>query len=485
MSIHRVCYTSSMDSFTLVIFGFTSNLAQIKLIPALYNLMSYAELSGKFSIIGIGRTPMDPTTLRTYITTTLHAHKKLLADEVLTQKLVAHTSYLSIDLTDRNSYQKLKATIQNEGNHNLMIYLATFPSLYHTILDELHIAGITAKEPNNWPRIMVEKPLGTDQSSAQEMNALFTKYFVEDQIFRLDHYLGKETLQNILTFRFGNGIFEPLMNHEYIDHIQETCAEDYSVGKRGSYYDQTGHIKDVGQNHHLQMVALATMETPATWNNNDITKSRIQVFKDLVPEPDSLITGQYAGYQQEKDVTPDSTTETFFAFKTRLNNDRFRGVPIYMRGGKCMKRTATEVTIVFKDKPNPLFPYLKTSTQPNVLIYRIQPNEGIVLKIMTKKPGHTLTLEESYMQYCYAPGTNLPSEYEHLILDALNGEQTFFNDADEIDAQWAFIDPIITATHLKKPTIYAPGSWGPAAADAMIAADGRAWLEPSTAFCNY
>lgn len=454
-----------MDSFTLVIFGITSNLAQIKLIPTLYDLVAGGAIDSDFSVIGVGRTAMNQAQFNSFISKTLRTpnrHHTHAIDEKIESTLLSKLHYLSADLTDPDSYQELRNQIKNLGHKNLMIYLATFPFLYSTIFNELHSAGLTKSSIDSWTRVMIEKPIGSDRSSAQQVNNLITKYFKEDQIFRLDHYLGKETLQNILTFRFGNGILEPLMTSEHIDHIEVTAAEDFGIGNRGSYYDQNGAIKDVGQNHLLQMLALATMDKPKKMSNEEITKERVKVLQNLAVDPSSLIIGQYDGYLCEKDVAPNSSVETYFSFKTTLNNDRFRGVPIYVRGGKFLARTATEVAIIFKDSPN-------------VLIYRIQPNEGIVLKIMTKKPGHTLQLEESYMQFCYPHGVDLPDAYEKLIIDALYGDQTYFNDANEVDAQWAFTDPMIQAKHGMTPIIYDKGSWGPA--------DDINWLEPSTAFC--
>lgn len=454
-----------MDSFTLVIFGITSNLAQIKLIPTLYDLVAGDNINTNFSVIGVGRTPMGKSAFDAFISKTLHTpnrHHTHDIDPIIEKKLQNILHYIPGDLTNEATYITLKNTIASLGHKNLMIYLATFPSLYSTIFDNLHLAGLTQSRDDAWTRVMIEKPIGHDRDSAREVNSLITKYFKENQIFRLDHYLGKETLQNILTFRFGNGILEPLMTSEHIDHIEVTAAEDFGIGSRGSYYDQNGAIKDVGQNHLLQMIALATMDMPTEMTNDAITKERVKVLQNLICDPESLVTGQYDGYLAEKDVAPNSTIETYFSFKTSLNSARFRGVPIYVRGGKYLARTATEVAIIFKDSPN-------------VLIYRIQPNEGIVLKIMTKKPGHTLELEESYMQFCYPHDIDLPDAYEKLIIDALRGDQTYFNDANEIDAQWAFTDILITAKHAITPTIYAKGSWGPK--------DDIEWLEPSTAFC--
>lgn len=418
-----------------------------------------------FHIVGVGRTQMDQIEFREFVSKTLRTpnrHHTHAIDETIEQELFTHLTYLPADLTDLDSYAKLGEVLAGHSIDNHMFYLATFPSLYASIFENLKSSGL-ADEKNGWTRLLIEKPIGNDRDSATQLNTLLTKYFREDQIFRLDHYLGKETLQNILTFRFGNGFLEPLMTHEHIESIQVTAAEDFGIGNRGSYYDQNGAIKDVGQNHLLQMIALATMDKPSSMTNINITKERVNVLKSLAPEPGSLVVGQYEGYLDEKDVAVGSTTETYFSFKTTIKNDRFSGIPIYVRGGKYLARTATEVAIIFKNSPN-------------VLIYRIQPNEGIVLKIMTKKPGHSLELVESYMQFCYPHNVDLPDAYEKLIIDAIRGDQTYFNDADEVDAQWAFTDPLITAKHGVTPTVYPKGSWGPK--------DDIKWLEPSVAFCQ-
>ncbi len=476
-----------MENFTLVIFGITSNLAQIKLIPSLYDLVAGKHLDCDFSVIGVGRTPMDDEAFKAYISKTLRApnrHHTHDIDPAVEQKLLGSLSYLPADLTDQASFTTLKQMIEESvGSKNRMFYLATFPALYESIFKSLKVAELTG-EKNGWTRVLIEKPIGTDRSSAAALNELLTEYFKEEQIFRLDHYLGKETLQNILTFRFSNGILEPLMNAEHIDHIQVTASEDFGIGLRGSYYDQNGAIKDMAQNHLAQMIALSTMDAPGTYSNESITAKRVDIIKNLVPDPDTLVLGQYADYTTEKDIAPESNTETYFAFRTQINNDRFRGVPIYVRSGKYLPRTATEVAIVFKNSTNRIFTHLESGGEPNILIYRIQPNEGIVLRIMTKVPGHELKLEESYMQFCYKRlGHDLPDAYERLIVDALHGDQTFFNDADEVDAQWAFTDPLVEKKHGMTPTIYARGCWGPAEADDLLKQDGRAWYEPSTAFC--
>jgi len=464
-----------MDNFSLVIFGITSNLAQIKLIPTLYDLVAGDSIKSDFQIIGVGRTVMDQAQFSLFVDQVLHTpnrHHTHEIDPTIQAKLMSHLTYLSADLTDISSYQKL-AEIMDSKYKNRMYYLATFPSLYTAIFNNLKNTGLT-EQNGGWTRLLIEKPIGTDRDSAKQVNELLCKYFTEDQIFRLDHYLGKETLQNILTFRFGNGIFEPLMNPQFVDYIEVTAAEDFGIGLRGSYYDQNGAIKDVGQNHLLQMIALATMDAPASYSTKDIMAKRIEAITSLVPLKETLITGQYASYLSEKDVDPHSMHETYFSFETKLTRTKLAGIPIFVRGGKCLKRTATEISIIFKKSETRVLDHL--GGDPNVLIYRIQPNEGIVLKLLTKVPGHEFKIEESYMQYCYPRGVDLPDAYERLIVDALRGDQTFFNDAVEVDAQWAFTDQLTQNLHQNPPTIYEKGSWGPS--------DTHIWLEPSTAFCS-
>jgi len=475
-----------MDSFTLIIVGITSNLAQIKLIPTLYDLAASGNLPADYRIIGIGRTPMDDAAFASFVDRVLHTgnrHHTHPIDSSIQKSLLSHLSYLSADLTDPNSYTNL-AKILEKSPTNRLFYLATFPSLYATIFNNLKSSNLIKESPDGWVRLMIEKPIGHDEDSARELNTLLTSHFREEQLFRLDHYLGKETLQNILTFRFGNGVLEPLMKPEFIDHIQVTAAEDFGIGARGSYYDQTGALKDVGQNHLLQMIALATMDAPNSYKTQDIMTKRVEAIESLVPEPDSLVLGQYDGYLTEKDVSPLSVKDTYFAFKTHLSRTRFANIPIYVRGGKRLARTATEISIVFKNSSERVLSHLPGGTSPNVLIYRLQPNEGIVLRLLTKVPGHELKVEESYMQYCYPHHKDLPDAYERLIIDAIRGDQTFFNDSKEVEAQWRFTDNLYQAVK-DKPTVYQPGSWGPASADAMIQQDNRTWLEPSIAFCNF
>jgi glucose-6-phosphate 1-dehydrogenase len=446
-----------MEPFTLTIVGITSNLAQIKIIPTLYDLVAESKVSDDFSVIGVGRTPMDQQSFHAFISKTLRAknrHHTHGIDPVVEQKLLSHLSYLPADLTNPESFVKLKELIKSSPHSkNRMYYLATFPSLYETIFHNLKSVGLTGQK-NGWTRLVIEKPIGTDRDSAKALNDLLAEYFVEDQVFRLDHYLGKETLHDVLDFRFNQSPHESKITHEFVDHIQVSALEDFGIGLRGPYYDQNGAIKDVGQNHLLQMIALATMNKPSEFTNELVTQERVSILKNLVPDPETLVLGQYEGYHQEPSVGETSLTETYFAFKTSIDNDRFSGVPIYVRGGKYLTLTCTEIVIVFKNTDK--------------LIYRIGgAEEGITL--VNGTTGEKTT-------YTPTHGHEAPDAYERLLLDALNGDQTFFNDANEVDAQWVFTDALLTQKHGMQPEIYKRGTWGPKAADNLLSKDGRSWL---------
>ncbi|MBI2012083.1 glucose-6-phosphate dehydrogenase [Candidatus Daviesbacteria bacterium] len=480
-----------MDSFTLIIFGITGNLAQIKLIPALYDIEEKNLLPKETSIIGIARSPQSKEEFREYIKKVLTSenrhHQHAIKDEVF-EKLFTRMHYLNGNLIDRNLYKKLSQFLsqldsENKKLGNRIFYLATYPDLYDQIFQNLQSEKLN-EQKNGWVRLMIEKPIGNDLKSAKDLNKLLLSYFREDQIYRLDHYLGKETLQNILAFRFGNGIFEPLLNKDHVDHIQITATEDFGIGKRGGYYDSVGALKDVGQNHLLQMLAFATMDAPTDYSDAALTKERVKILENLEVDPKNLVLGQYDGYLKEESVNPNSSTDTFFAFKTMIKNARFKGVPIYVRGGKKLSQTVTEISIIFKTPHNRLFKHLRSGTEPNVLIFRIQPNEGIVLKILVKKPGHRWELDPTYMQFCYRLGSDshyFPDPYERLIFDAIKGDQTFFNNVEEVESEWKFIDPL--AKSKTKVHSYNPGSWGPKEADQFIQKNGRYWLEPSMDFC--
>lgn len=480
-----------MDSFALVIFGITGNLAQIKLIPALYDMAEKGLLPEKMSIIGIARKVMNKDDFKKYFHQSLLAqnihHQHPIKPEVF-EDLSKRLHYIDGHLDNSDFYKRLndflnKLTDKGKDCNNRIYYLATYPDLYTHVFENLKQQGMN-QQHQGWTRLMIEKPIGNDLKSARALNKLLLKYFSEDQIYRLDHYLGKETIQNILTFRFSNDIFEPLINKDNIDHIQITALEDFGIGSRGGYYDLVGALKDVGQNHQLQMLAFSTMDIPSKFSNEAVTLQRLKILQSLRPLPEKVVFGQYEGYKKEKNVDPNSRVDTFYALKTYIENERFKGVPIYIRAGKKLSQTVTEISIVFKNPASHLFKDLGGDA-PNVLIYRIQPNEGIVLKIITKEPGHNIKLEPEYMQFCYRldpHGHYIPDPYERLLTDTIRGDQTFFNSAEEVEAQWAFIDPL--SAKRGTPHIYKAGSWGPKEAMELIEADGREWLEPSMDFCR-
>ncbi len=481
---------NQIPPFAFIIFGITSNLAQIKILPALYDLVKGHLLPQNAVIVGAARAEKSDPEFKKYISQVLRTpnkHHPHPIDPAVEQQLLSQIHYVSgnVDETKGDSvYPKLKDFLSRQGKScdNHLFYLATYPNLYGTVFSALKKYDLNNKK-YGWVRLMIEKPFGHDLLSAKKLDNLLHEYFSEDQIYRLDHYLGKETIQNILTFRFGNSIFEPLINKDHIDHIQITAAEDIGIGKRGDYYDKVGAFRDVGQNHQLQMLAFATMNAPIAYTNAAITKERLNILEALKPFPDKLILGQYQGYPDEDKVAPTSQTDTFYALKTEINNDRFKSVPVYIRAGKKMARYVTEINIVFKHPDNRLFYDLNLGKTPNILTYRIFPDEGVGLQIIAKDPGHDLKLRRSHLQYCYHYHTReLPDAYEKLIYAAVIGDQTFFNDSEEIEAQWAFADHLLRKIPQIHP--YRPGSWGPPEADELIESDGRSWIIPSEQFCK-
>ncbi len=463
-------------SLTIIIFGITSNLAQIKLIPALFDIFEKKLLPEGTKIIGVARSPKSKEELKEYLAETLAKKGRDTGGKTFAD-LTKSFHYVDGHVDDQLFYKRLRSYLSKSNFPKRKIfYLAVSPELYEPIFHNLKISHLN-KQDQSFTRLMIEKPIGIDLKSAKKLNALLHEYFSEDQIYRLDHYLGKETIQNILAFRFGNELFEPLMNKGYIDHIQITAAEQFGVADRGGYYDTAGALKDVGQNHLLQILTAVCMEAPKQFSNESITKERVKILENLVASKD-IVLGQYQDYLNEPNVKKDSQTESFFALKAKLNTPRFKGVPIYIRAGKMLQQNYTAVSVVFKVPVNRLFKNLKSGNQANVLTYRIQPNESITLKILTKKLGHSYELDPDVMQFSYdSPNQKkqLTDPYEKLLFDAIKGDQTFFNDAKEVEAAWKFIDRVkSTECRVQK---YKPGSWGPIEADRLIQKDGRSWLE--------
>lgn len=472
------------NSFSFFLFGVTGNLAQIKVIPALYDLFEAGRIPDGSRVIGVARKSMSADEFEKYIWDILHLpnrhHTHPIKEEVW-QRMRVSLSYISGDFSSPELYAEIAKRLDEEKIVDKVFYLATYPQLYESIFENLKRANLNT-EKSGFTRLMLEKPIGIDLESAKRLNHQVARYFHESQVYRLDHYLGKETLQNILTFRFGNGLLEHLFNKEFVDHIQITATENYGIGRRGVYFDSVGMLKDVGQNHSLQMLTAVTMDAPSEFSNEAVTRERTKVLEKLVAEPENVVFGQYMSYTGEEFVTKDSTQDTFFAARTHIDNERWSGVPIYFRAGKNMKETFTEISLVFKNPVNRLFKHLDCGNEPNILTFRIQPNEGIVLRFLSKVPGHDLTLEPQLMQFCYKRrGTDLPDAYERLIADVISGDQTFFNDAVEVEAQWAFSDKLSAVR--KMPIAYEQQSWGPEESFELLRKDGREWLEPSLDVC--
>lgn len=454
-----------MMDLNIVIFGVTGNLAEIKLIPALFELWISDKIPGSTTIFGLSHRKRANDELFEMISKSLKQRYKEADDEKI-KAFFERFRFLSGDLSEVSVYKELRQKI-TESKGNIIYYLATHPVLYQGIFENLDKEKLN-NNANGWVKIMIEKPIGNDLESAKKLNALFKKYYREKQIFRIDHYLAKDTIQNILAFRFHNEVFESAWNRQKIDHIQITVAESFGAELRSAYYDSVGALKDVGQNHVLQMLAFTVMGRPKKFDNKGVTAKRMGVFRNLVPDPDSLVLGQYDNYSKDG-----LNTNTFFAFKTKLKNGKFKDVPIYVRGGKKLTKTVAEISVVFRKRG---------VDQANVLTFRIQPNEGIVLEMAVKKPGLDMKCERGAMQFCYHQLGRLNDAYVRLLMDAITGEQTYFNDAMEIEAEWKFIDSLNSD---KKTVIpYSQGTWGPKEADELINRDGREWLEPSQDLCR-
>ena len=457
----------SPDPCAVVIFGASGDLAARKLLPALRKLRADGLIPDATTIVGTSRTPPD-------------------------KDIAGDLHFVAGDVTDDALWSELKATLEKIDEErgtggNRVWYLATLPTFFPVIAEGIGKSG--ALDAGGWQRLVVEKPFGTDLQSARELNATLSSYFAEDQIFRIDHYLGKETVQNLLVFRFANAIFEPIWNRRYVDHVQITVAEDIGIHERGSFYDQIGALRDVGQNHLLQVLSLVAMEPPVAWDADAIRNEKVQVLKAVrrwtVADCATVaVRGQYDGYRREPDVDPKSSTETFIALKLAIDNWRWAGVPFYVRTGKRLAAKATEVAIHFQGVPHLLF--AKTAVEeldPNVLVIRVQPDEGISLTFGAKVPGPEVNVETVDMEFDYETdfGSGTPEAYERLLLDCMNGDATLFTRHDEIEEAWGIVEPVLE--HWRgggRPGIYPAGSWGPASADELLARDGRSWRDPRT-----
>ncbi|MGH2994739.1 MAG: glucose-6-phosphate dehydrogenase [Gaiellaceae bacterium] len=476
----------------LAIFGASGDLTQRKLFPALYALAYRRLLPERFAVVGVARSPMSTDEFRERMRQAVIDHGRDEFREPVWEELAAGLRYVATDFANEGGEQpvvgclnELDETRGTAGNR--VYYLAVPPSGIETIVVQMGKRRATG----GWTRLIVEKPFGHDLESARRLNEVITSYFDESEIFRIDHYLGKETVQNMLVLRFANGIFEPIWNRQFIDHIQITVAESLGLEGRADFYEQAGAIRDIVQNHLLQLVALTAMEPPIDFTAEAVRNEKVKVFRAMhTPGPKHVVRGQYGpgyvegeevpGYREEEGVAPDSSTETYVAAKLFVDNWRWADTPIYIRTGKRMPRRETTIAIQFKRAPHPPFEVdAEEALRPNVLLIHIQPDEGVSLAIGAKVPGQGLTIRTVHMDFLYGGAfrEDLPEAYERLILDCLLGDATLFTRADEVEEQWALVDAMVAPWKRDRPRFpnYAAGTWGPTTADELVHRDGRSW----------
>ena len=488
----------------IVIFGANGDLTRRKLVPALYRLAYERRLPAGFAVLGTSRTPMNDDQFREKMKSAVTEFlEDSPFDENIWREFALNLYYQPGDINDHQAYTALRNRLgaieqQRHTSDNVLFYLSTQPSYYEATAEGIGAASMA--DGRGWRRLVVEKPFGEDLESAKALTRELHRVFDESEIYRIDHYLGKETVQNILAFRFGNSIFEPLWNRQYIDYVQITAAESIGVEGRGAYYQETGALRDMIQNHLLQVMATVAMEPPAVLEANTVRDERAKLLRSiriLKPEevPADAVAGQYGparigsedvpGFRQEPGVDPESQTDTYAAVTFSVDNWRWAGVPFYIRTGKRLPKRVTDIAIRFHAAPHALFAAGDGRTPPrsNLLILRIQPEEGISLRFSSKQPGGGMKLRPVSMDFSYGSsfGVRTPSAYETLLVDAMTGDPTLYTRQDMVEASWAAVDPILNTWGEKKhPDFpnYPAGTWGPKAADEMLARRGHAWRTP-------
>ncbi|MFT3769877.1 MAG: glucose-6-phosphate dehydrogenase [Minicystis sp.] len=489
----------------LVIFGASGDLTKRKLVPAVYNLALSRLLPGGFAVVGVARRPL-PSFADDMKANVARFSRRKPVDEATWSELARGISYVQGEFHEAATYERLKAELtrldaERGTSQNRVFYLSVGPDQVSTIVRGLREHGLVVPPSDAkdapYQHVVVEKPFGEDLPSARALNRELLAHLDESQIYRIDHYLGKETVQNLMVLRFGNTIFEPLWSRQHVDHVQITVAEEIGVEGRGSFYEKVGITRDIVQNHALQILSLVAMEPPSSWDANAVRDEKVKVLRTLRPirGADVLtrtVRGQYAagtvrgdkvpGYRAEPDVPPSTLTETYVAMSLQLDSWRWGGVPVYLRAGKRLAKRLTEVVLHFKPLPHGLFRGMPGATdEPNSLVMRIQPDEGISLRFATKVPGQGVAVRDVAMDFRYGTefGSSTPEAYERLILDAMRGEATLFTRADEVEAQWGFIDPILAGWREQNAPLafYDAGSWGPREADALLAT-GDTWRRP-------
>lgn len=503
MSEKLLCSEALPPPCGMVVFGASGDLTMRKIVPSLFHLFQRGLLSDQFFLLGVARSDLTDDAFRSRIDDKLG--RTLTTDQrsQLTEFL-QRCFYVSGNYTNSDAYQKIARVLQEleqtyHTGHNRIFYLSTPPQVYHAIAHSLSMQGLTREPPDEagWKRIIFEKPFCWDLSSALDLDRALKKNLSEHQIYRIDHYLGKDTVQNILLFRFSNAIFEPIWSRQHIDHVQIMAAEELGVEHRAGYYEQSGLLRDMFQNHMLQVMALAAMEVPATFDADRIRDEKVKLLRSVRPfsEEDiarNIVRAQYAegalhgtpvpAYRAEERVAPDSETETFVAAQFFIDNWRWKGVPFYLRSGKRLARKLTEIAIAFKPVPHSIFASLAPGDlATNTLVFTIQPHESISLRIQAKQPGSKLCMHPFQMifQYKEAFGVEFPEAYERLLLDCMAGDPTLFIRSDGMEIAWSLITPVLDAwkAHPEASPLrfYHAGSWGPDAADEFLRRDGRQW----------
>jgi glucose-6-phosphate 1-dehydrogenase len=480
------------DPCVLAIFGASGDLTRRKLMPAVYALAARGLLPERFGILGIARSEGSDDEFRSRMKEAVQQFGTIEFDEDVWDKLAEGMRYVATDFADEGgedrasqAFAKLDADRGTAGNR--LYYLAVPPSAFSVLVAELG----RRRGAEGWTRLIIEKPFGHDRASARQLNTELYRFFDESELFRIDHYLGKETVQNLLALRFANGIFEPIWNRQFVDHVQISVAESLGIENRASFYEQAGAMRDVFQNHLLQLLALTAMEPPIDFTADSIRNEKVKVLRAIhTPGPKNVVRGQFGpgyiegkevpGYREEPGVAPGSQTETYVAAKLYVDNWRWADTPFYVRTGKRLPKRETTIAIQFKRAPHPPFEAQSAEgLRPNVLLVHIQPDEGVSLSMAAKMPGQGMTLRNVHMDFLYGGAfrIELPEAYERLILDCLLGDATLFTRSDEVDEQWALVDAIVAAWARDRPHFpnYAAGDWGPIVADELLHRDGRSW----------
>jgi len=476
----------------LVIFGASGDLTERKLMPALYSLAYRRLLPERFAVVGVARTDGSDDGFRKSMKEAVEHHARDPFRQEVWDELSNGMRYFKLDDSDGATGESLDGALAEIDRRlgtdgNRVYYFAVPPSAIASLVETVAASG----GAGGWNRLIIEKPFGHDLESARELTALIAEHFTENEIFRIDHYLGKETVQNLLALRFANGIFEPVWNRQFIDHVQITVAESIGIEGRAAFYERAGAIRDIFQNHLLQLLAITAMEPPSDFTADSVRNEKVKVLHSLhTPDPKSVVRGQYGrgfvegvevpGYREEEGVAPDSTTETFVAAKLFVDNWRWADTPFYVRMGKRLPRRETTIAIQFKRAPHPPFEEVAVEAlRPNVLLIHVQPDEGLSLAIGAKVPGQGMSIRTVHMDFLYGSAfrDGLPEAYERLIVDAMLGDATLFTRSDEIEEQWALVDAMVAGWQRDRAAFpnYPAGSWGPPSADDLLHRDGRSW----------